>query len=179
MLADNRREELRDAIYEYVFTEEVDIVYKELSAFAASPRRELLHRPSLPLVCKQLYIESIKLYYKYGTFECADPDAYLWLSSIPTKYRELIQDVRVFGDRHWLLKSGIKAKRKDTAQEFHLSWLRLRLSVHGNVMRDGMLNAWHYYHPEVRIRKRRKREAVTWERPLLEHESSLHVKWRI
>ncbi|EME40641.1 hypothetical protein DOTSEDRAFT_27268 [Dothistroma septosporum NZE10] len=80
-------QELRDQIYDDVFTDAV----VDIRAYGTRARHA-----GLTIACKQLYLETIELYYQRTAFVIGSDAAvlYKWLKKIPAKHGKLVQDVR-------------------------------------------------------------------------------------
>ncbi|KAK4494829.1 hypothetical protein PRZ48_014185 [Zasmidium cellare] len=140
--------ELRNEIYTALFPPS-----SEGSVQRIKPGYEL---PGLLLSCKQIHAECMGLYYSNSIFRCLDEDsAVSWLSNLPRKWLDMIEEVRydtrwiifmtpfipVPGAECWLFQSLVK---RLSERGFDINQLGTRIGPDGVELGDGKLKVSFY-----------------------------------
>lgn len=78
------------------------MIYVALFTSETQRIRSQYNLPGLLTVNKQIHHEAIAMYYATSLFRCLDEDSTVyWLVRLPSRYRELIQEVRY--DTRWII----------------------------------------------------------------------------
>ncbi|KAK4494240.1 hypothetical protein PRZ48_014538 [Zasmidium cellare] len=134
--------ELRDIIYEYAFSGTEVHVYSNSSPYPPQ-------KPGLPLACKQLFAETIELYYKHSIFIVGnrfpfDSAAAVWFVGLPKKNRDAIQDIQfvycVCSPSRFMTGKKVQIAGEKRGQCKHFRALCLKKG--GVEIRSGVMGVW-------------------------------------